>query len=700
VNTVSTEEVLNKAYRLAYFLHQDKGMAIRIVAAATLKLNVAMAVQSKRLYYIPVGRFSRGESRRTDGIRNKALFSDVHVLQRLVYIESEPYERQKERAAQVAPPGVPAVGDPAREEDLLVYFIKHLVRITTKRNAFYVTLGVSRLLHSYSTLETMEIYNAVIGEPERVKDDYYYRSRKAVLMHELSQRFGQLIRAGRQRRGEERFETQPGSSEHRSLARECLRLFSPWDTQCPVPPDFDPFKSVIPSLTSKSSADENRVEISRIHAVLHPNCFERLVAAFGYGSPEKQMELPRFFSEQEDDQSPPRQRSAPADLSAEELAEINHTLAEQGRRRRRSSPTAVIRIIVDGVERGRLNPAEQSSISFSAEEDAEIIEVRTTDPGGDLLLATHLLTSIGKDAQEAHIVPSIRLEGGQDLSLSITRRLIEANRGADLLVQFGYQETHPRRAARLWWQRLNLRVSQEEGQKNSRSLWGAGISAPHILVAGVVVICLTSYLAYMGLSSRQTTGPAQISSVQTTPPSTEAPSPVNDRINELDKAAATATVPGPDRTTSQPPRRVTNDRSTAAKVPTSPGPDTSTQAPEDVAADVTRSGAVVANLTLREVKKIYVEMSGDTALNELRANLLESLGSSGVVTATTNADEADAALKINIQGGPQIEASALLVNARGTVLWRSARRYSVASDIAKDLLTEIQLSHKRHKHHK
>ena len=114
MNRVSTEQVLNKAYRLAYFLHQDKDTAIRIIAAATLKLNVAMAVQSKRLYYIPVGRFSRGESRRTDGIRNKALFSDLHLLQRLVYVESEPYERQKERAAQVTPAGVHAVGDPAR----------------------------------------------------------------------------------------------------------------------------------------------------------------------------------------------------------------------------------------------------------------------------------------------------------------------------------------------------------------------------------------------------------------------------------------------------------------------------------------------------------------------------------------------------------------------------------------------------------
>src|SRR5687768_3664935 len=455
VNRVSTEEVLNKAYRLAYFLHQDKSIAIRIVAAATLKLNVAMAVQSKRLYYIPVGRFSPGESRRTDGIRNKALFSDVHLLQRLVYSESEPYERQKERAAVAGPQGVHADGNPASEDDLLVYFTKHLVRITTKRNAFYVTLGVSRLLHSYSTLETMDIYNAVIGEPERFKDDYYYRSRKAVLMHEMSQRFGQLIQASRHRRGEERFETQQGSSEQRSLVRECLRLFTPWDTQCAVPHNFDPLKSIITSLMAKSNADEHRVEVNRIHAVLHPDCFERLVAAFNYCPPGERLELPRFFFHEEDDESPPRQRSAPADLNAEELAEINHMLDEESGRRRRSSPTAVIRIIVDGVERGRLNPAEESSISFSADEDAELIEVKTTDGLGDLMLATHLLTSYDREADD--IVSSIRLEGGQELSLSITRRQIEANGDPDLLVKFGYKETRLSRSARLWWQRLKLR---------------------------------------------------------------------------------------------------------------------------------------------------------------------------------------------------------------------------------------------------
>jgi hypothetical protein len=640
VNRVSTEQVLNKAYRLAYFLHQDKDIATRIVAAATLKLNVAMASQSKRLYYVPVGRFSRGESRRTDGIRNKALFSDLHLLQRLVYVESEPFERQKERAAQVAPSGVPAVGDPANDDDLLVYFIKHLVRITTKRNAFYVTLGVSRLLHSYSTLETMEIYNAVIGEPERVKDDYYYRSRKAVLMHEMYERFGQLIRASRQRRGEERFETQPGSSELRSLLRECLRLFTPWDTQCSVPRDFDPLKSVIAALASKSSADENNVEVNRIHAVLHPDCFERLVAAFGYSPPEERMELPRFFLDQSDDQSPPRQRSAPADLSAEELAEINHMLDEQAGRRRGSSPGAVIRIMVDGVERGRMNPAEQSSISFSAEENAEIIEVKSTDSSGDLLLATHVLSSFN----DAAIVSSIRLEGGQDLSLSITRRQIEGNGGADLLVKFGYRETAPRRAARLWWHRQKLRQDP-----NSRSVWSGAILAASVLVA----ILLTSYLAYVMLRPHPGNEVAQTSVVQTIP---LGPTP-----------AAPASIPP-----------VTN-KPTPKKRPA--------KISNEVVADAVRSSNAVPNLKLGEVKKIYVEIRGDAVSNDLRTNIIESLNSSGLVTAAS-ADEADAALKIVIS---KTSTSAQLVNARGTVLWRG--HSPVASDPVKDLLSKIRIVH-------
>jgi len=104
-----------------------------------------------------------------------------------------------------------------------------------------------------------------------------------------------------------------------------------------------------------------------------------------------------------------------------------------------------------------------------------------------------------------------------------------------------------------------------------------------------------------------------------------------------------------------------------------------------------RSGSVVANLTLREVKKIYIEIRGDAVSSELRNNLVERLGSSGVVAATTDADEADAALKITVSQttGGDVQASAVLVNARGGVLWRNTGRLS---EIVKDLLSEIRLA--------
>jgi hypothetical protein len=694
VNNVSTE-VLNKAYRLAYFLHQDKGMAIRIVAAATLKLNVAMAAQSKRLYYVPVGRVSFGELRRTDAFRNKALFSDLHLLQRLIYGESEPYERQKEQAAQPGPAGVRADGDPANEDDLLVYFIKHLVRITTKRNAFYVTLGVSRLLHSYSTLETMEIYNAVIGEPERVKDDYYYRSRKAVLMQEMYQRFGQLIRACRQRRGEERFETQEGSSEQRSLVRECLRLFTPWDTTCPVPRDFDPFRSVIARLTSNNGDDENKIEVNRIHAVLHPDCFGNLVAAFGYSSPEERMELPRFFADQTDDQSPPKPRRAPAELSTEELAEINNMLAEQSGRRRRSASNGVLRILVDGIERARLNPVEQSSISFSAGEDAETIEVKTTDLGGDLLLATHLLTACDEGAQDEPIVSSIRLEGGQELALSITRRPVEASGAADLLVTFGYRETHPRRAAGLLWQRVRGRFNPEQRQADGGGL--SGVRVPALIVTVMALLSYASYLAYVSFRSPSTSEPAQVSSVQPPPPPKtvdqpattvdQSPKTVNNNTNETEQPA-----PKPARSKNRP-------GPAPAAVDRSPRESIAAQPVEENADDATRSGVAVPNLKLSEVRKIYIDMRGDAASDVLRDDLIKSFGATNVVSATTNAEEADASLKIVVsRRDSKIEATARLVNARGTVLWpksgRGTRRYAgetskVISEMIKDLISEI-----------
>ena len=52
----SIDEMLQKAFRLAYFIHGDRWTAMRIVSGAMGKLDVAVTAQGKRLYYKPTGR--------------------------------------------------------------------------------------------------------------------------------------------------------------------------------------------------------------------------------------------------------------------------------------------------------------------------------------------------------------------------------------------------------------------------------------------------------------------------------------------------------------------------------------------------------------------------------------------------------------------------------------------------------------------
>src|SRR5262249_5107200 len=150
------------------------------------------------------------------------------------------------------------------------------------------------------------------------------------------------------------------------------------------------------------------------------------------------------------------------------------------------------------------------------------------------------------------------------------------------------------------------------------------------------------YFAYVRLRSRETSGPAQTSIVQMTPPAQSSSVTSSETINP--PTAAEAKEPTPNQSSSQSPRRTNNERSTTAKA--SPGAAAPAQPRDENADDVTRSGAVVPNLKLSEVKKVYIEIRGDGAFNELRSKLVEGLESSGVIAPAANADEADAALKI------------------------------------------------------
>ncbi len=262
---------------MAYFLHPSKTQALEITATALAKVEGVTIKQLRRGAYRPARR------------RNKVFLSSVQLLQGLIYCESEPVEISQEASARE---GVAFLG----VDNLLMRYVKHLVRISLWRNSFYVTLALCKFLYRYSTEEIIAIYDLLTQDPECRLDDQYCRARKSVLLKEIEARFGCLISRCRGPRGEEQLRCTEASRSEVDLVRRCLVRFTPWDTGCVIPGQLDLWEEEMPDLrlADQACGHEALIEVNRIHAVVHPDCFSRLIRALGLDPPEQRLAVPRF----------------------------------------------------------------------------------------------------------------------------------------------------------------------------------------------------------------------------------------------------------------------------------------------------------------------------------------------------------------------------------------------------------------------
>jgi hypothetical protein len=146
-------------------------------------------------------------------------------------------------------------------------------------------------------------------------------------MRELQERFGALLAVQRGVRGEERFQALPDARDYLAWVRECLREFTPWETHCTLPTSFDPHADELPSLRFRGNDPdgEHEVEIRRLHALLHPDCFERLLAALRLEAPAERLEVPEFQLRDSQPPEPPRGGRPPtAQLSEEDMQSLRN----------------------------------------------------------------------------------------------------------------------------------------------------------------------------------------------------------------------------------------------------------------------------------------------------------------------------------------------------------------------------------------
>lgn len=665
-HTPDISELLEKSFQLAYFIHPEKRIALRIATEALAKLEVACIAQDKRLYYKPIGRLLSERTQRRK-YRTKVSMSELHLLQRLVYIESEPYERAQEQSNLTT----------LSEEDMIIRFIKHLVRITIRRNSFYVTLGLSRLLHNYSTAETMEIYNLVVQDPDRLKDDSYYRSCKGRLMNELRERFGDLLKIVRGQRGEERFYIRDDPDRYVGLVKKCLLLFTPWKTRCVLPETFNPMEETIPHLTFEGDDPdrEHPIELNRIHSLLHPDCYSRLIGALGFDPPEKRLALPYFSLSKEEHQSPHRDRYHPPRLTEEEVVAVQNELLERAARRKVTSGQLLL-IVVDGIERARLDPIRMRQVRLELEESAELIEVRARDEEGEVILATYLLTQYEEGSPDRPHKRSIFLEGGQKLSFTISLSRDLKGEILGVIVDVEYHETSLIRVVPRLLRHLKDRVP---------NMWDS-VSFPvlkpvlaFILIAASAVVITLSVKWWRRADSLSsvTYGPITDSSPPTPPPTMVTPSVGGESRRDLgwELKELTPATRSSAALSSHAAKKTVPDH-----VPTGSPSQVESQPMEGVGETPEGARDATARVSLISMRRIYVESLGDDPIGQKAKNLLiRRLRERFIITRGRK--DADAVIKGIVlirHEEPSLQLTVRLINASGDVLWSTTCRSPVS----------------------
>jgi hypothetical protein len=656
--TAINDQLLNEAFELAYFILGDRAASIYVAMAAVDKLKAASTVQGRRQYYTPTGRSSYPAT------RTKVNLSEIHLLQRLIYVESELFERLLEEQQ-----------DFLHHEDLIIRYVKHLVRITTRHNSFYVALGLCRLLYNYTTSETAEIYNIVLQDPVRMRDDHYYRSRKKRLMEQMKDRFGVLIRTQRGFRREERFQTEESSVEFANLIKECLVRFMPWQSACVLPNDFDPKRNLVPQLLFEGTEPdkEHEIELNRIHTLTHPACLGRLTTALGIDPPERRLEVPHFFIPAD---RPPLagDRFNPSKLTEGELNAIRRYLDKNSFHRRTFAGAELV-CLIDQQRTAVFEPRQTPSVTFDVEAGAELLEVRVRVDEEEVPVALWPLDR--NEALFGRMTSTAVLETGQKLTFRIDPPTYDSNGPPTARMTISYEVVPSRegilsivRGLRMWQDGLKSSVRQ-------------GFIKPAVAVL-LVAVFGAGLWSYFHLRKSKVAQPLPIQSAAQNQQENSRPSPPTSTAPSSESTQHSARLTKPIKNPTRP-RRLSEYNATESLEETRGKP----LRPQSI--------------TLAAVKRVFVDPLGEDQFSrQLRESLLNGLQSSNHFTVTTNRKEANAVFQGSVTTSSNQMSSIVrleLVDVSGQVIWsfsENGREFSTVPDVSrrilKALLRDVQSS--------
>lgn len=484
------------AFELAYCIHVDKEIAFFIAEDALEEIPLMLGNQEKNRKPSEQlsGFWKWGE--RTRPIRKTVRLTEAQMLQWLVYKHSESWERDTERGIGLYVP---------TEEDMIVRYLEHLIFLTLRRGSFYVTLAVAQLLHQFDRRETRLFYDVLTqSDSARMKEMGYIGKQRLELLGRVCWRFAQMIQTTQVTSGEKQLLTRPTTQSVISLVHECLRRFTPWESRCVIQAGFA--VTDIPELyfSGSETSDEDVLEMNRIHALLHPDCFARFVDGLrkyvstlpgdnqdrvcNFGALDERLVVPLFSNGP--DRPSRGDRFQPPMLTQADYIRLERTVETRARRRKSFTPIQLL-VYVDYELLQAVEVKRVDRLRFSIPPEAGIIEVRGKDAAEELTLAILLV--------DCDLIPSGRFfrgsviqQGGQRVEIQLTP-MRRANGDIDSLqVEVGFAQTPsigdlPGMLKRSWAAiTARIRVDRDDPESLSQGygwLVKVGITAALILAA-------------------------------------------------------------------------------------------------------------------------------------------------------------------------------------------------------------------------
>jgi hypothetical protein len=272
---------INRAFQLAFVVLVDKELALRAVSGALMNRQIISRLQHRRTYY------KANNSR-------KVAWRDEDLLKLLAMSAAEPYEKSQELEWATQ-------SRTLTSEDLIIRYVKQIVLQAMSHSSFYATVGICRLLYSYTHRQTREIYDWLVPGEGAFKDDSAFRRAKMRLSLTLHERFSAFLANSNM--------SDPPISQSESYFNEmverALAIFAPQIEGCPPDSLFHLYQFDAANIgLSELKHRDDSIERTRMHIVICPSCFSKLNQRLANPPPSEQLSLPRFCTSAERLQHP------------------------------------------------------------------------------------------------------------------------------------------------------------------------------------------------------------------------------------------------------------------------------------------------------------------------------------------------------------------------------------------------------------